>query len=378
MPQGGHSAGQGRSSKKDGSKKTPSSVPLTAAAINAAVTTPGDSAVTQQSRPRSHSYGSKHVVSQSVHGSTNENSVPRKWTKKASELSPVQTLPNVFEFLERDDSDDAVRPTGAPEKSEQAVNLARNVTSPPKRSKERKPSASHSFYSDSGISIRDNSPDRASSVASKESTDYQPVTPPNLSLATVNWKRPDDSRTRPELQMAGAYITDSETVLESPTSAPVFFDMSSPESFYLPSRQVRPCPSDPTKSQCGGLHQACLDIKGLKSAENSRRWSSCSESLTSKSPSFKSESQAPPRIYRKFEALNHRVLLHLQEDIAQMEEDLASLDEYETMQRASNARIYGRQNPRRYDSLPEEHPSLHQRKLDLIERILMKTEQYST
>jgi hypothetical protein len=85
----------------------------------------------------------------------------------------------------------------------------------------------------------------------------------------------------------------------------------------------------------------------------------------------------PPQIYRKFEVLNHRVLQHLQEDIAQMEEDLAALDEFETMHRAANPRIHGRQRSRRHDTQYEEHPSFHQRRVDLIERILLKTEQYS-
>ncbi|CAG8881239.1 unnamed protein product [Penicillium salamii] len=86
-------------------------------------------------------------------------------------------------------------------------------------------------------------------------------------------------------------------------------------------------------------------------------------------------------LYRRFESVNHRVLLHLQDEISQMEEDLRSLDDYEEMHRISTAEQEGTKPlpaSRRRDSQAQAYSSLHYRRMDLMSALVVKTEQYST
>jgi hypothetical protein len=78
--------------------------------------------------------------------------------------------------------------------------------------------------------------------------------------------------------------------------------------------------------------------------------------------------------------VNHRVLLHLQDEISQMEEDLQTLDEYEEMHRISTAEQEGTKPlpaSRRRDSQAQVYSSLHYRRVDLMAALIQKTEQYS-
>jgi hypothetical protein len=83
----------------------------------------------------------------------------------------------------------------------------------------------------------------------------------------------------------------------------------------------------------------------------------------------------PPPLYRKFEELNHRILLHLQDEIAELEEDLHVLDQHIARlmppppdkkpmpaSRRAEARIGG---------------ELHYRRTELLGRIFIKLGQYS-
>lgn len=88
-----------------------------------------------------------------------------------------------------------------------------------------------------------------------------------------------------------------------------------------------------------------------------------------------------PPLYRRFEYLNHRVLLHLQDEIAQMEEQLTILDDHEEMHRVSTAKREGTQPmsaSRRMDAQAQTHSTLYYRRSNLIEAVIQKTEQYST
>lgn len=87
-----------------------------------------------------------------------------------------------------------------------------------------------------------------------------------------------------------------------------------------------------------------------------------------------------PPLYRRFENVNHRVLLYLQDEIAQMEEDLRVLDEYEEMHRVAVAEQEGTAvlpDSRRVDVQAQFHSPLHYRRLSLMEGLVYKTEQYS-
>jgi hypothetical protein len=78
--------------------------------------------------------------------------------------------------------------------------------------------------------------------------------------------------------------------------------------------------------------------------------------------------------------VNHRVLLHLQDEIAQVEEELHTLDEYEEMHRVAAAEQEGTKPvpaSRRLEAQSQAYSSLHYRRMDLMAALTHKTEQYS-
>lgn len=79
--------------------------------------------------------------------------------------------------------------------------------------------------------------------------------------------------------------------------------------------------------------------------------------------------------YRKFEQLNHRVLLHLQDEISELEEELRQLDH--DIAQASPGGQTGHHHPasRRGDTLHGN--DLHRRRIDVLGRVYQKLEQYS-
>lgn len=78
-------------------------------------------------------------------------------------------------------------------------------------------------------------------------------------------------------------------------------------------------------------------------------------------------------IYRKFEILNNRMLLYLQDEIAQMEEDLKDLDAAITME----DHTFGRRGPASRRSEAKLPSQLQWHRLDLLGRCFAKVEQYS-
>ncbi|OAX81253.1 hypothetical protein ACJ72_04403 [Emergomyces africanus] len=359
----------GKSLKKDGSKKSSPS-------RNAAVeTTPAapvktssysneTSPPTARSRLRSKTYTPKpqpDIIFK------DHPTLKRSATARPSDPQPRQPSPNVFEFLDKDNSEDTAAHWARTVRARQPF-----ATSASKSSR-RKSSASYSLNSDSGISLRDHSPDRASSVSS---TEYQPATPPDISLDTFNWKFADESRTRRRLRMAGAYMTDTETVLESPTSPGIgYFDFSTPESYYTHSKHT---PPNSAIHSSYPYRQPNLDMRKINTSTSKQQRRASMESDSNRS---ESRDDDHPLLFRKFELLNHRLLRHLQEEIAQMEEDLTILDEVEEVRRvAVNVRNSGRQkllSTKHQDLQSEELSALQQRKFELVEKLVPRTEQYN-
>ncbi|KAK2749335.1 hypothetical protein FQN55_003661 [Onygenales sp. PD_40] len=353
--------------RRDSSKKSSWSSHVADLAAIAAAKPSGDaSSATVRSRQRSKTYSGK---SHSNTTASNEHpALQRSVTEKHPE-PPRQPSPNVFEFLDpKTDSEGAaarwVR-TVRTRKASHSSSSSNNTR--------RKSNASCSLNSDSGASLRDHSPDRASSVSSIE---YQPATPPDISIDTLNWKLADDSRTRHRFQMAGAYMTDTETLLESPTSpAPGYFDYSAPESYYAHAKYPPQSPSKSSLPPASQYRRPSADMGKIRLSPKPQRLSSVESDVKRAKP------KGRPLLYRKFESLNHRVLRHLQEDIAQMEEDLTILEEVEEVRRVTvNVKNSGRQkllSTKHQDLQAEEWSALQQKKVELVEKIVLKTEQYN-
>ena len=76
-------------------------------------------------------------------------------------------------------------------------------------------------------------------------------------------------------------------------------------------------------------------------------------------------------LYRRFSRLNHRILLHLQDEIAEMEEQLQSLDQSIAHTKPSPSSPESRRSEARY------HSDLTYQRTELLGRIFMKIKQYS-
>ena len=162
-------------------------------------------------------------------------------------------------------------------------------------------------------------------------------------------------------------------------------DLSTMPEAYYPSRNNtslhRPAfPPSPPKSPDGDpLQSHKKRRRNTQSLQVSSGYGLLASHLSASPDNNEDHHQLPP-LYRRFEHLNHRVLLHLQDEIAQMEEELHMLDEYEEMQRFSTAEKEGAKPlpaSRRMDAQTQAYSNLHYRRLDLMGALVHKTEQYS-
>lgn len=210
---------QGKVPKKHGGKKSssPSASPLVkvveiSPAIESDHHRPLSHPKDMETRPRSKSYSAAAVAAQilSQFNPIGESNTParRRATTRASELMATQKSPDVFQFLDQEITYESSATKG-PRKTQDPPVTIKPVT----KERKRKPSLRQSCDSDSGVSMREYSPDRASSVDSGNSAEYQTRTPTDVPFADVNWQLAAASRTR--LPMAGAFLTDTETIVDS-------------------------------------------------------------------------------------------------------------------------------------------------------------------
>lgn len=124
---------------------------------------------------------------------------------------------------------------------------------------------------------------------------------------------------------------------------------------HPPHYQVRPMGPDLTQTNIAGYEMVADKL--------------------SKRPKDGRAKAAVVPLYRKFESLNHRVLLHLQDEIAEMEEDLRILDECivqsSPRDHAGHLHPASRRGDARYGG------ELHYRRTELLGRIYLKLGQYS-
>jgi hypothetical protein len=174
--------------------------------------------------------------------------------------------------------------------------------------------------------------------------------------------------------MAGAFLTDTESNADFSCS---LIDL--PESYYQRRRSRSPAVEVPPMKKAS---RPTLDTGGTAARvkDKSRRSVSAPNVHPDAVPP-KLDEIVRPRVYRQFADLNHRLISHLQEEIAQMEDDLSTLDELEMMQNS----IPDTQTSPRQKALAAKLHEFHigdwsvlaDRRNDLIERLLLKTEQYS-
>ena len=227
-------------------------------------------------------------------------------------------------------------------------------------------------------------PSLVHSLASKASSDPpQPPTPPDMTpdnsplpLAKERVQPTLDTYTHavPDEAAASAATTATNPTTASSTGKSVEFtpwDICYPPS----ARDLTPTSRNSTAS-----HRKMAKRPNRHSIHSLHSgYGFLASHLTASSSGSENEALLPP-LYRRFETLNNRVLLHLQDEIAQMEEDLGILDEYEELHRMDMAEQQGVEavsGSRRAEVRAHFHSSLHYRRLELMEMLVHKTGQYS-
>lgn len=334
----------------------------------------GDAKNRQRSKSQGTAAFAAQMLSQAPSGGESNTPARRRAATGQSVTGKNQNSAGVFHFLDEKREHDA-----APQDKTSRLpkDPSRRTTKPASKERKRKTSMPQSFQSDSGISVRGQSPDDVSSVGSRDSAEYQPPTPPDVPLDAVNWKLAAGSRTR--LPIPGTYLTDTETIADSPASRSVI-DLSAPETYYCPRQLPAPDPAESTTTMRKSSRPK-VDTNAIKPKDKSPH--SASPPAPNDAPLMppKADNNPRPRLYRQFGDLNHRLLCHLQDEVAQMEDDLSTLDELEKMhQSSSDSQASPRQKQlaaKFHDLHINDWSVLHDKRNELLEKLVVKTEQYS-
>ena len=226
-----------------------------------------------------------------------------------------------------------------------------------------------SLHSDSGISVRSHSPDEDS-----------PTTKDKLLLDTKTplieesiWENDDPEPNA--LQVSPHLEAHSDgfghrywpSVDTSHSSGPEAYQISPPPlAMHRPISYDETMPERNTRPTTSLVH-----LKSRQGSSSSRPAKSGYDLLASNISSHDDTFLKP--IYRKFEILNNRMLLYLQDEIAQMEEDLKELDAAIAIEDMD----VGRRGPSSRRSEAKLPSQLQWHRLDLLGRCFAKVEQYS-
>ncbi|KGO36593.1 hypothetical protein PEX1_044180 [Penicillium expansum] len=358
---------QTRKSKKDGRKRTYSLVSNTTNAQAGPVASPK---TVENSSPSQQANGSRQAL--------NAPAVPENPPPRPAE--PAKKLPNVFEFLEENEetSSDSSSASSSSSESEsesdeeaeppRPIQTTIKIQSP----KPRANTVPHGVLV-SGGNIPPKKVTQAAPVVSKPPNEARkPASPPSPSTGNqlVTRKR---QPTRKPSPISTANISPGKGQLE----------LSRPPTYHGSSRDSGavhrpPLPPSPPRSPEDNLHRTPTKRRDSNTTQEPSGYGLLASHLTK---STSEESGSFPPLYRRFETINHRVLLHLQDEISQMEEDLHTLDEYEEMHRVDMAEQEGAKPlpaSRRRDAQSQAYSSLHYRRMDLMSALIQKTEQYNT
>lgn len=263
-------------------------------------------------------------------------------SKRKSSPRKGNGIIDVFAFLDKD----ASRSSLVPQRSKSGSSADRDDTKYAIQDDSDLDSDPRSLHSDSGISINDASSDHDSS---KINGGFGKI-PHNSQQHRIPGHHPTlyaERRHKPKLQPIPQHV-----------------DEDHPEYYYWPSdmrgRSVNP---------------AVQDVETTAGPAEEQKSSGYDLLASSLCPSRDPSEASLPPLYRRFERLNHRILLQLQDEIAEMEEDLQLMDRADAAERAAR---HGHTAPasRRLDWQWRGN-ELHARRLALLGRIYLKVEQYS-
>ncbi|KAJ5674030.1 hypothetical protein N7462_009469 [Penicillium macrosclerotiorum] len=346
-----------RKTKKESKKRTSSTVSSSSPTISQTGRTGSPKTTETASSPTERSNGSKSALK------------PPAASEVAPDkpAEPAKSVPNVFEFLDDSDesSSDSSSDDGEPASSVEARAITK-IQSP-------KPRASpipHALLASANTpskSIVTSSP-----APSRSSSDSRP--PPAA---------PAPASTEKQLQVARKQPPSRKmSPVEDIPPEQHQLQLTRPESYYV-SRDAAsihrpPLPPSPPSSPEDSIHRGTSVRRRDSSALQSTSGYGLLATHLTHSAGEEKVGFAP--LYRRFESVNHRVLLHLQDEISQMEEDLNTLDKYEEMHRVATAKQEGTQPlpaSRRVDVQSQAYSSLHYRRMDVMAALIEKTEQYN-
>ncbi|KAF3387046.1 hypothetical protein F1880_001051 [Penicillium rolfsii] len=352
-----------RKPKKEGRKRTSSTV---SNVTNVTQAGPGQSPKTthKPSSPTEQANASKQALKP-----------PAPEASPAKVIEAARKVPNVFEFLEEGDSSSSPSSSSSSESEsseddEPAPPVHARAIAKIQSPKPRSSPIPHPLLV-SQKSIVASPP----TTVSKSSSDSRPP-PPALSAPAPSERPGQITRRRVPSRKASP--------IEPPSPSKHDLQVSRPESYYYTSKDASaihrpPLPPSPPSSPEDRLHRGtALKRRNCNASEVTSGYGLVASHLTQ---STTQEKAAFPPLYRRFESVNHRVLLHLQDEISQMEEDLRTLDEYEEMHRVATAEKEGIKPlpaSRRLDVQSQAYSSLHYRRMDLMAALIQKTEQYNT
>ncbi|KAJ5228288.1 hypothetical protein N7489_008996 [Penicillium chrysogenum] len=357
---------QTRKPKKDGRKRTYSLVSNNTTAQAGPVATPK---TVENSSPSQQANRARRAL--------NAPAVPENPPQKPAE--PAK-MPNVFEFLEENEesSSDSSLSSSSSSSSEsesdeepeppRPIQTTTKIQAP----KPRANTVPHGVLAPGGNTPPSKVTQSPEVVSKSPKEPRKPAPPPTPSTDNqlITRKR---QLTRKPSPISTEVIPPGKGQLE----------LSRPQTYHGPSRDSGavhrpPLPPSPPRSPEDSIHRTTpTKRRGSNASQELSGYGLLASHLTK---SASEDSGGFPPLYRRFETMNHRVLLHLQDEISQMEEDLHTLDEYEEMHRVNTAEHEGVKPlpaSRRRDAQSQAYSSLHYRRMDLMNALIHKTEQYN-
>lgn len=223
-----------------------------------------------------------------------------------------------------------------------------------------------SLHSDSGISVHSGSPDQDSPVMQHK-------------LPTVQ-KIPSIEETGPENDQRNSYNAQLSPTRYSDRGSPFptrywsGTDHNEPEAYRVsPPRMLLQEPYNPAPQMPGIYNRPINDIIQHRPRPEKSRKATAKTGYEYLASNIGSRDDAVLKpIYRKFEMLNNRMLLYLQDEISEMEDDLRDLDSAIAQEDDDlGKRPASRRSEARLPSQLQWH------RIDLLNRTFAKVEQYS-
>lgn len=301
-------------------------------------------------------------------------------------VEPPKKVPDVFQFLDNDDGSSSESSSESESESESESSeeespppVAKQTTTNIQSPKPRTSNASKTLLASANTPPK--APAPPSTRASRIPSDARPLPPPAPPAPVPTENQWQLARKQAPSKSSNAGYYDNSEAEKSPQPSRRQLQISNPENYYTSSRDVvhrSPLPPSPPSSPEDSIHRDTqIKRRDSNASQISSGYGMIASHLTH---SAKEEKGGFPPLYRRFGAVNHRVLLYLQDEISQMEEDLEALDEYEEMHRVGNAEKEGTKPmppSRRLDVQSQAYSSLHYRRMELMAALTQKTEQYS-